>query len=201
VKLAAHDRVVVVGITGSGKSYWTKREIVDKAPHVVVWDPHGEYAEDAEDGDGCAGVRGVPLDTLDAELEDDNARVAVVPEYRTLDELSKQFVVFCDVAKECRDVLLVVDEIGLLYGAPKHVEYLATQSRHWGCPLVLIAQRAVQIPSTARDQASRIVSFRQIRPDDIEALADRIGERAERIGKLPRRERVEWHEDEAFKTD
>jgi thioesterase domain-containing protein len=75
---------------------------------------------------------------------------------------------------------------------------LAVLSRAWGVPLVLVAQRAVSIPKTAREQVSKLISFRQSSPDDIAALAERIGAKAEKVAKLPRYEFVAWDEAESF---
>jgi hypothetical protein len=94
--------------------------------------------------------------------------------------------------------VLVVEECALLKRAPDALVYLATQSRHWGVPLVLIAQRAVRIHIDAREQCSKIISFRQSSPDDVAALVERCGAKAERVLTLPRFKFWSWDESQAF---
>jgi len=190
MKLQPHERLLVVGITGAGKSSYVQK-IVKDAPRVVVWDYHGEYKE----------LEQVTVDEFSAKIENenDNLRVAVKPEAKDLDDVSSEFVAFADLLPYSENHLTVIDEVGLLRGkAAGRLDYIATQSRHWSQPLVLVAQRATQIPKTAREQASKIVSFRQTSPDDVAALVDRIGEKAQRIKSLPRFQLVQWCADEEF---
>ena len=207
MKLAAHDRVLVVGITGSGKSRFVKRAIVAKAPRVIVFDPHDEYSDGATERGRVVGVSGVVRVGLGELLNDpdklDAGRLAVVPSSLSPSGLAEEFADLLPVVATAQDgTVFVVEEVGLVrrHGA-EALEVLACQSRHWGVPLVLVAQRAAQVPPTARDQCSRVVSFRQIRPEDVQALAERIGPRADAIAKLPRGEFVAWSEEEEFQGE
>ncbi len=193
VKLEAHDRVMVVGIPGTGKSRWTMENIVRNAPRVVVWDPHGEYAErcdlDEYSVDEIADAPGV--------LDEAGARIAVVAQgWRSLEELAEQFELFADLIKTVENVTIVIDEVGMIDDfARKPIEFLACQSRHFGdpgSPLVLVAQAAVQIPKRARRQATTIVSFCQTEDADIDALRTKFADRADQIPRLPRRKFVLW---------
>ncbi len=192
--LLPHDRVTVTGITGSGKTHYVTHELVQSASRVVVWDPKGEYDLEHVTLDELAD----DPDMLDAE----RVRLAVVPTSEDLDELSEDFVVFVGLVKgSAGGFALIIDEVVLLEGrARRMLAYIATQSRSWGdgVPLVLVSQRATDIPKTARVQASRIVSFRQTDPDDVGALREVIGERADQVPRLARYESVCWHESEAF---
>lgn len=204
MRLAAHERKVVVGISGSGKSYHVKTRLVAKLARVVIWDPKDEYAEDSELGEGVEGIERVTVAEFAERLDADDGepmRLAVVPEWSNVEGLCGAFRSFASLVKTARDVTLVVDEVALLRGATGELEMLAILSRAWGVPLVMVAQRAVSIPKTAREQVSWLVSFRQSSPDDVAALAERIGEeKASRIPKLPRRQFVEWREAEAFES-
>lgn len=194
LQLASHDRLVVTGITGAGKTHYVTHEVVKAASRVVVWDPKGEYELEHATLDEVAAAP----ELLDAE----RLRLAVVPTSEDLDELSEDFCDFVGLVKHSGGgFVLVVDEVVLLEGrARRMLAYIATQSRAWGdgVPLVLVSQRATDIPKTARVQASRIVTFRQTDPDDVAALREVIGARAEQIPKLPRHECVTWHESESF---
>lgn len=191
--LKPHDVALVLGIRGAGKSWWIQRHIVRKTPRVLVWDPHGEYQT-------------TERRTLD-ELADDPSildrealSLSVVPTYRRIGDVAEQFdEVFLDIAASAEGVTLVIEETGLLTRrATESVETIACQSRHWGCPLVLCAQRATQIPKTAREQVSRIVSFRQSSPDDVAALVERCGDGANKVRSLPRRVPWQWCEADSF---
>jgi hypothetical protein len=192
VKLKAHDVLVVVGIRGAGKSYWIARHIVKRHVRVVVWDPHGEYQT----------VERCTLDELaqdPSRLDREALSLGVVPSWRTLGDLGEQFAIFADLCSSMEGVTIVVEEVGLLSRhAPEAIEFIACQSRHWECPIVLCAQRAMQVPKTAREQLSHLTSFRQSSPSDVAALVERCGEGADKVRTLPRRECWRWSEDESF---
>lgn len=196
------DVAMVVGMRGRGKTHHVKHEVLPNQPAWVVWDPKHEYGSDP--GHVAHVVSFDQLCALEAAGDSLLARPGiklVVRPTRNLRpaELSEQFGEFIDLISSSRNFVLVVDEVGLL---TKHAEedlvFLATQSRHWLVPVVFLAQRAVQIPVTAREQSSIVVSFRQKRKADIDALAEEIGEDlASKIRTLPLRECVKWDE----KTD
>ena len=198
MQLEARDVLLVLGIRGTGKSQWTAREVVAAAPRVMVWDPHAEYPTttrrnldhilDAIGADGCS-----PL------LESAELSLSVVPTWRTRAELAEQFDLFVSLVESVGGCVVVVEEAGLLQGNGREtLEYLATQSRHWQTPVVLVAQRATQISKTAREQATAIVSFRQNDPSDVDALVERCGAAAERVRSLPQFESFAWDESQAF---
>lgn len=192
MKLQAHDVVVVVGIRGSGKTYWVRRNVVRKAGRVVVWDPHGEYET----------TERRTVDELLADpspLDRERVHLAVVPAWQTPLDLAEEFQTFVELLGTCESMTVVVDEVGLLrkHGA-EWIELVACQSRHWECPLILVAQRAVQIPMTAREQMSHLVSFRQSSPADVAALVERCGDAADKVRALPRRQCWLWSEQDSF---
>lgn len=199
--LEPRDRVLVLGVTGSGKTHFVKHEVVARCPRVVVWDVHGEYA--TADGHGYRPLERVTLDELGGVVDDPACRVAVVPEWAEPEELWAEFRDFAALIKESRDLVCVVDEVGLLSsggsgsgGAMGRLVMLATQSRHWRVPLVMAAQRAVQVHPTAREQALTVVSHAQVSPRDLDALRDRgfSDEDVRRIPTLAQGERVVWRQ-------
>jgi len=200
MRLRDADRLAVLGITGSGKSHFVKHRLVKRAKRCVVWDVHSEYAEPCD-------LDEVSLDELVSEpalLSEPNCKLAVVPDWDDPKELALAFNCFMSELKDSKQsesLLVVVDECGLLRPhGDGQVIAIAAQSRHWQMPLVLVAQRAVMLPPGARAQLSTIVSFRQTEPEDIDALAERIGAaRAERIMELRAHKFVVWSQQEAFK--
>jgi DNA helicase HerA-like ATPase len=183
---------LVLGVTGTGKSYWTQRQVVETSPRVCVWDPHAEY--------GCETVSPEELEDAPHKLRAASVQLSCVPDWDDPESIVPQFASWVRTCRlHAEGVVLVVDEIVLLEGAAAWLKLLATQSRHWDCPLVLVSQRATSIPKTARAQMSRVVSFLQSDPDDVEALRAVIGEKADQVPKLARHEHIDWHEDERFR--
>lgn len=194
MRLKPHDRVLILGITGSGKTYFARKRIVAKAARVVVWDPHREYETQQR----------VSLDDLlerPEMLDAESLSISVTPDWKTPKDLAAEFEVFADLLSTAEGVTAVIDEVGLLKHSADSVEFVACQSRHWGVPVVFVAQRAVQVTKTAREQVSKIVSFRQSSPEDVDALIERCGEQAIKVRTLPRRQAWYWSEAEAWSED
>lgn len=63
--------------------------------------------------------------------------------------------------KENRTVYGFVDEGGETFNEGNDMSYSwwSTRSRHWGHSMVFLAQRAIQVPRTMRDQCSRLHLF------------------------------------------
>jgi len=204
--LEPEDVVVVLGVRGTGKSFWAKQQILREHPRVVVYDPNEEYV---------TGAKGAPpnmrqltpmhidqfIDHMATTLAAERGQLAVAVHspQRTRAERVQSFERFVSMIGDSRNLLLVIEETGdLPPECNDDLCHLARRSRHWGIPVVFIAQRATDIPKTAREQMSYLVSFRQSDPADVRAIRERIGPRADAIANLPRRVPFVWHESEAF---
>jgi hypothetical protein len=164
--------VLVVGIRGMGKTSIVKERVIDEAFRVVIFDPKREY-HDAH----------VTLTEFEAICKrgalPDKYIIAVYPgKMRTEDDILTAVTKFGDICEDyIRNTVIVFDEAGLMEGQNKakgELNYFATQSRHWQCPLVYVAQRAYQVPTTVRSQATVIVSFAQSAKNDVKELEDRF---------------------------
>lgn len=202
MKLAPHTRRLVLGVTGSGKSHYTAHEIVSREQRVIVWDPHGEYADAGPRPYGVAW--GVTLDEFcgmpPRALAARQLHLSVRASWDDDEDLADAFVRWASHVKAAvRGAVLIIEECALLVPrAQRRLAALATQARHWGCAVVMVAQRAVHITPSARAQASEIVSFRQSHQRDIEALAEIMGDKAHELASLPRRRSLTWREADAF---
>ena len=207
MKLRDHEVWGFVGMRGAGKSRYVKARLVRPADRVVVWDPQAEYAESCDlDEVSAVEFANEAPELLGAE----RCKIAVVPDFIDTAELAPLFAEFLAQLKTRGDAtkgtdagpcLIVVEETALLRPrADGNLVALATQSRHWRMPLVLVSQRATMQPPGARGQWSHLVSFLQTEPGDLDALAERIGDaKARRVAELPRHKFVEWDESESFK--
>lgn len=192
--LSHDERVTVIGITNSGKSYFTKHTLIPQSGYgrVLVWDPHAEYHRD-----------GVTSERFDAhEFEaflrrfkgvPDGVKISYVPaDWESVDAMEDEISGFYRLCKTyLNGTLIVLDELGLFEEsgrAQAKVNQFATQSRHWICPLVMVAQCAVQIPKVARRQSHRVYSFRQIDDADCRSMRMFFGERVSRLPGLKRGE-------------
>ena len=203
--LSPSDVCLIVGKRGTGKSTSAKALagfLMEAGHAVVAFDPHDEYSQRGRKSEQV--YLGPLHDRVTvAELErdpsalDTRGSLAVVPSLHRR-ECAADFGTFVQLIQDTGDVATIVEEVGLLSElAADELNELATQSRHYAIPLVLVAQRMTQIPKTARTQASVVVSFLQSNPDDLDALADLADgdkELAARVRSLPAGECVVWRD-------
>lgn len=209
------DVMLIIGVRGTGKSWWAKAHAMRLAAacqsRLVVWDPNGEWRAgfpgNPESAPQCSqlDVDGLELHLLTHRNPKKGALCVSVTDWpRDRAAQAERWERFVGVVEACGNLVLFVEEAGLLVGvrrAHDDLDHLVVRSRHRGIPVVMIAQRATrQLPVTARDQASRIVAFRQTNPRDVEALAEVMGPTAQRLPSLPRQRPVMWHEGDAFNT-
>ena len=175
----------VIGKRGTGKSTAAKKmlaDALDDGMRVLVFDPHDEYSRHGRESDT---VKLGPLDdrtTIDELiadpeiLDDDKLSLAVVPRGEP-EECAQDFDALVTLVTSTADLLFAVEELGYFEEhARGRINFLATQSRHFSVPVMLVAQRIVQIPKTARTQLTQVISFRQDNPDDLRALAELAGD-------------------------
>lgn len=199
-RLEPHDRMMLVGVTGSGKSYFLKHEIladynsegVAAYPRRVVWDWHCEHSTAHYTVDELE--RAIYSKKFTPSL---HTYVLAVKPTRTIDDPFgvASFLKFCRIVEaHFKDALLIIEEAGVFDESAKAKQalvYIATQFRHFGIPIVFVAQYAFLIPKGVRRQTTRIVSFRQVEKSDLEALRERM-EIVDELPTLGRGEYREW---------
>lgn len=180
MRLTNTDRYIVVGLTGSGKTYWTNRNIVSAHDTVACWDPHRNY--------DVAYYR--------PDIRPQTTRKwGVNHPFGSRKHFRAAFERFCGDAMRAQTQVIIVEEVVLLTlaGAEDSLVTLATQARHSGSAVVFVSQRWYNIPLTVRTQCSRVYSFQQTSAHDIDSLADNTGESRQKLrAKLPRLKRGEF---------
>ena len=184
--------VLVVGLRGSGKTSLILQELLE--PNVLermfLLDPEDEFT------DGALTLE--RFDQLTKSWPDEAPRefIAAVGNIDTEELAPKVWRWVRLLEARARDSVIVVDEAGVVEiskRAGMAFNHLAARSRHWRCPLVFVAQRAAQVPTTVRSQATVIVSFAQSSVADIEALEERFALRAPQlVGKIQELNRYEY---------
>lgn len=209
--LEVHDVVVVLGKRRSGKSYCAKQllgEEMAAGMRVVCFDPHDEYSQKGRTtkatnlGPLRDRVTMRQLEDKPSLLDAKNLSLSVVPDSEQLGRDAQQFV---RLVKHTGDLTICFDEVGeYVDEASRSLNEAATQSRHWGdegCPVIFVAQRAVGIPKSSRNQVSILYTGIQSDPDDLALLIKLTGnpEFAEQVSRLPRPGLLEWRDSESPK--
>ncbi len=183
--LEPSDKLCINGVTGAGKSFFAREHIIKPYPRIAVWDPHREYPAD---------IRGTVGDLArqSKAFQRSHVKIACHPsnaiEQKTLAQEFLDWVRLVE-SQVTPGFVIVVEEAGMFEQSGKGqdgIDFLATQSRHWDCPFVCVAQCAVQIPKITRRQASIWVSFLQTEDSDLKALAIKFGRtRANLVEQIP----------------
>jgi hypothetical protein len=204
-RLSSFEVVVILGKRGSGKSNTGKGIAAEELAHgarVVALEIHDEWSQK---GRPAKERKLGPLAdhiTVDQVLDSEGAvfdrkklSLAVVLKGGYA-ERAAQLNEIGPMIRATGNLTLFIEECGA-YDQRAHAEIneIATQSRHSAVPVVFLAQRAVQIPKTARDQASRIITGIQDDPDDLKWLEKKCGKDiAAQVSRLPRGKLIEWRD-------
>lgn len=183
--------VLTVGVRGAGKSTLVRQKIVEKSFRIVAYDPHREYGPHTETGERIDGIYHVSMAQFKVECQKglpESFILRVDPGHLEDEdacyESVKEFVAICEAG--VRNAVILFEEPGIMEGMKRpqqKLNYMATQSRHWKCPLVFVCQRAKQVPTTLRSQSQTVVSFTQSSDDDVTELKKKFGKRKVNAGK------------------
>jgi hypothetical protein len=193
------DLEIIVGNRGMGKSH-AARVRTANVRRLLCWDPMRD-----EDDLGAGRVTVNQLEKLEQYfaghplqrgLFQGVLRLAVRPVRWSGQDLVDEIERFSRVAYRIGGLCAKLDELGAVVNAPRpppgDLLRLIAEGRHRAVSLVLVAQRFAQVPVLARDNATRIICFRQAGPDDADDLVDRVGELGARVRSLPERHFLEW---------
>lgn len=172
--------IIVLGVTGSGKTTWTKK-YTDPERRLFVYDIAHDFQVQYLTHEELLSLQEEPPKEF---------RIGVW----TPDD-TELLIASAFIWEHCT---LMLEELSTLYktgekisGPIAEVVYLG---RHQTVNLICIAQRATSIPIAIRSQASRIVTFRQQEDDDVKSLVGKFGkERCARMTGLQDLHCMDWH--------
>lgn len=175
---------IVMGMTGWGKSWWSKLYSL-KWPNLLVYDPSMSFPE-------------VLWGNLDDHLD------GLIGE-EPMKKFRYGFVDDADVGQGGSaafargNMMYMVEECAAVFEKgqarmPEWAKRLCFFGRHRECSITLIAQRPTYIPIDFRSQANRVVTFCQHEDADMQWLGDFFGrERMDRMLTIPKFSCFDWH--------
>lgn len=172
--LGPSERVLVIGVSGTGKTTYAKKLLSGgaggpPAGRVVFFDPQADYV------DVAVPVTLAELRAAPELLKGERVAVAVQPDGDTEEELAAEVEELCELVRKAGRLVVVLDEVGdYADAARKTLSRLARNGRHDGIASVWVTQAAMEIPKGVRRQATRVFSFLQTDPSDLSAL-ERFG--------------------------
>lgn len=201
----AHERFLFVGKTHSGKSHALKARLSrwqQLGARVIAVDVCDEYSR-ARGGPLAQRVSSVELAEAPSKVLEPRLSLAVVPADDSPRGWARTLLLVAKLARAAgKPVVMVVEEVGSVvnsssdpqcHRARMELISLAVNGRHRGISLALATQRAAQVPTDVRAQLSEIVIFAQDLPEDLAALAERVGkETAEKAAALALGQSVIW---------
>lgn len=168
--------ILVVGKTGHGKTFWTRRYIAHRR-RVIILDPMLEYE----------GLLINDLDDMVSHIEK-NRMYQVRNEFATdAGDLAKIAMAAGECVKRgkpmphpgCTDVCLVIDEAGRAIPSrtlvDPAIEDVIYRGRHQHVTLVNVTQRASTLSIAARSQWTRLISFWQTEDADVKWIQNQAG--------------------------
>jgi hypothetical protein len=170
IRVAPRDRVFVAGMTGSGKSTFASA-IGSRWDRVLVYDPNVDD------------VAVVPNSTVAYGLKSALAalpgRVIYRPAGQESGDPGNCFGVLCDRVYELGGHGVVVHEAADFGATDRETDprivRLVRAGRHRNVPIVAVTQRPVNVARVWKSEASHLVCFYLVDPDDRRTMAGYMG--------------------------
>lgn len=164
--------ILVLGMKGSGKTYFVKTKLLPRIKRYVVIDILDEYA-------GYC-VRDFP-EFLEA---DRSGRSRIVCKFT--DDLDVTYaLLYLWERGEITVVLEEVDQQAASFSINPALEQLIKYGRHRNLSIIGVTRRPFEITALLRSQADSVVTFRQGEPRDLVFLREAFGGDPGTISSLP----------------
>ena len=169
----AAERVNVIGVPGTGKSYWA-RNYVRNIHRLVIFDIFKEC-----DSLGTVyTLEEFMRYAAEGQFENGVLRAIVHPDY-DLELSENQEEIITSILDDVKNCTFYAEETGIVLDsavAPPQLRRLAAGGRHEGVSMVVAGQRYhSQFPPVVRGTSTRIIAYRQTEPDDLRDLRQRMG--------------------------
>jgi energy-coupling factor transporter ATP-binding protein EcfA2 len=170
--------VLVLGQTGSGKTTWARRYVNTLNRAIVLDAGFNEYG---------AHECGTFHDLVNHISTRSFFRVSYSP-------LTFEMPLMFDLARVVGNCHLIIEEADRLDDPRAFLEYdeAITRGRHYGISMVGISLYPAKLPAMFRRQTTRLISFRQIEPRDIDYIAEIVGPIADDLPNLEKFSYIDW---------
>lgn len=184
--------VIVLGLTGFGKSLWTKLQhklLQRTQQRTLVYDPSITYQ--------CEWAEGTDIYNYVCEEQQ--------PQFNFGLWQSEEVERLGDIGFAVGNMTLIIEECANVFPKglarlPEWAKNCIFFGRHRAMSLYLVAQRPISIPIDFRSQANRVVSFQQHEGDDLTWMVDTFGKQNARLlSSLPRWTCLDCHNGEIVK--
>lgn len=183
------DVRIVVGKRGFGKS-WALREMLRAEPRFLVYDTLKEKAYDE-----FTRIEGFPA--LCRFLASNPAIFRVAYSWDGTSSREIDFERVCQAVYCCRGITFAIEEVDQFCNAaylPVSLDLIVSLGRHRDLSVWVASRRPKEIHPLIRSQANQVVSFAQTEPADLEWSRQVIGEMADRLPGLKKRESMTWND-------
>lgn len=165
----------VIGASGTGKSSYIKKELLNKYKQLLVWSP----LEETDDYQSfCGGVVVRKVTDLVAQVKAGARAIVYWPAAGNDKALKQQFDLFCRVAFECVGAHVLVEELSQVTmpsWAPPAWKKLSTAGRHRGLTLIGVSQRPANIDKDFLGNCTEVRCYRVNYDADAKVMADSLG--------------------------
>lgn len=170
--------ILVLGQTGSGKTTWAKNYVNTLHRSIILDAGFNEY--NAHTVDNFPAL-------VDHVSKRSFFRVSYTP-------LNYEMPLMFDLTRVVGNCHLILEEADRLDDPRQFIEYdeVITRGRHYGISLVGVSLYPAKLPPMLRRQVTRLITFRQIEPRDIDYIAEIIGPIADKLPALEKFSYIDW---------
>ena len=185
--------VIITGQTGAGKSSLARR-MFDETPRAFLVDADFKEFRCTYYDDYTLFVQHLSARGAFSDFRTPPGRLSYVPFRVGYTPLSSEHGLVFDTAAELGNLTLFLEEADRFADPGQLPEYdeVITRGRHYGVSIVAISTHPFGLPKELRRQATRIIAFHQEETSDLDYLANRIGEAAYTLPKLPKFSYLDW---------